>query len=391
MIYRVVWKRKTHEDFVKELNNKNNKIEVLGLYNIANDTIKVQCLKCTGIWEPLAASLLRGNSCPYCCPSPKKILIGLNDMWTTNKELAKLLLNPEDGYKYTQHSSRKVSWKCPDCKKIIKNISINTVSRYGLSCSKCGDGISFPNKIGFNLLEQLNTNFIPEYSPKWIKPKRYDFWFMFNSKEYILEMDGKLGHGNINLLSGQTAQETRDIDENKDILAKENNIEVIRIDCKESDLNYIKINLINSELNNIFDLSIINWDKLYKYACTNLVKVACDHWNSGIKNTREIREVIKLSHPTIVRYLKQGAELGWCDYDPKKEFKRNLEDNKIKSANATSKRVMCIETKEIFKSISEAAKNVINGSDSHISSCCKGKRKSCGRLEDGTLLHWEYI
>lgn len=47
----------------------------------------------------------------YCCPAPRKILIGFNDMWATNLDVAKLLANPEDGYKYTQYSNKKVNWK----------------------------------------------------------------------------------------------------------------------------------------------------------------------------------------------------------------------------------------------------------------------------------------
>jgi len=326
----------------------------------------------------MAFSLLTDRGCPYCCSSPKKILIGFNDMWTTNPELAKLLANPEDGYKYTQYSHKKVDWKCLDCENIIKNKNINDISTGMLSCSKCGDGISYPNKIGFNILEQLQAKFKPEYSPDWIKPKRYDFYFEFNNQEYILEMDGKLGHGNNNPLNGQISEESKEIDDYKEKLAKEHNIKVIRIDCLKSNLEYIKRNILNSKLATIFDLSNINWLKCHEYACSSLVKKVCSLWSDN-KNINDIVNIVNLHRDTVRKYLKQGAELGWCDYNANNEYIKIL------------KRVLCIETNIVYNSILEATRNIIDGSNWNISKCCKGKRDTCGILEDGTPLHWEHV
>lgn len=372
-------KKKTHEEFVKELKNINPNIEVIGKYIGSRENIKVKCLKCTGKWEPMASSLLTDRGCPYCCSSPKKILIGFNDIWTTNPELAKLLANPEDGYKYTQYSHKKVDLKCLDCGNIIKNKSINDISIGTLSCPNCGDGISYPEKIAFNLLKQLMLEFTYQYSPDWIKPKRYDFYFKIKYNEYILEIDGKLGHGNNNPLNGQVAKESKEIDDYKEKLAKEHNIEVIRIDCFKSDLEYIKKNILNSKLATIFNLSNIDWLKCHQYACSSLVKTVCDLWNNQFKSTKKIANKIKLHRDTVRKYLKQGAELGWCSYNSKEESMKNL------------KKVLCIETNIVYDSISEAIRNIINGSNSRISQCCKGKRDTCGILEDGTKLHWEFV
>jgi len=261
-------KKKTHEEFVKELKNINPNIEVIGKYVKYKDNIKVRCINCTGEWEPMAQNLLRNYGCPYC--ANQKILIGFNDMWTTNPELANNLANPEDGYKYFHGSNKKVNFKCPNCGTILKNKSITNVRTHGLSCNKCSDGISYPNKFAFNLLEQLKLNFEYEFSPDWIKPKRYDFYFKVNGKEYILEMDGGLGHGNKNNLNGKTAEETKNIDNYKDLKAKEYGIEVIRIDCLISDLEYIKNNILHSKLNNIFDLNNIDWLKCHEF-CMNIL------------------------------------------------------------------------------------------------------------------------
>jgi hypothetical protein len=234
------------------------------------------------------------------------------------------------------------------------------------SCPRCSDGISMPNKLGFNLLEQLNIVFKREYCPDWIKPKRYDFYFELNNKKYIIEMDGAF-HIKNNNMSGQTVKESKSVDDFKDKLARDHDIEVIRIDCEISDLKYIKNSILHSKLATMFDLSKIDWLKCQEYACSSLVKQTCDLWNSGIESTIKIGRILNLDKGTIIRYLKIGTELNMCNYKPKKAnyIGINNEDRK--------KPVMCLETHEIYNSISEATrKTKLN----NISACCRGVKKS---------------
>ena len=119
---------------------------------------------------------------------------GIKLYWGNNNGI-----NPFEIFCY---SKKKVWIKCQECGN-EKLIAFNNFINRGISCSKCGDGISFPNKICFNMLQQLNIDFISEYNPDWIKPKRYDFYFELNNEKYILEMDGGF-HTQDNTLSGQT-------------------------------------------------------------------------------------------------------------------------------------------------------------------------------------------
>jgi len=57
---------KTHNQFVNELREINDKIEVIGTYTRAVDRVCVECKKCGKIWSPKAYSLLQGKSCPHC-------------------------------------------------------------------------------------------------------------------------------------------------------------------------------------------------------------------------------------------------------------------------------------------------------------------------------------
>ena len=66
--------------------------------------------------------------------------------------------------------------------------------------------------------------------------------------------------------------------------------------------------------------------------------------------------------------------------------------DKFRGENSPVKRqVICITTGKIFNTIAEGAKFYNIKNFNHISSCCRGKRKSCGKLEDGTKLKWMYL
>ena len=57
---------KTHEQFIKDVNKKNNKVEVLGTYKGAHNYIEVKCKTCGNVWNAKAYSLLSGRACPKC-------------------------------------------------------------------------------------------------------------------------------------------------------------------------------------------------------------------------------------------------------------------------------------------------------------------------------------
>jgi hypothetical protein len=309
---------------------------------------KYKCNKCNcEDWIVEDSLLFKEIGCSIC--SGKKIIKGINDVATTNPELAKLFWNKEDTYKYTEHSGKKTDFKCPDCGEKIRNKSVDKINNNGLSCPRCSDGVSYPEKFMHQVLKELNIQFTYQYRPKWctyeLNNKKkfgiYDFYFELDGQKYIIEMDGGLGHGKKdNKMNGQTKEESKQIDDIKDKLANKHNIEVIRIDCNynHNRFEYIKNKIINSKLNDIFNLNMIDWLKCNEYACNSLIKKACELWNNNINNTKEIGKILKLTQTTIIRYLKQGNLIGWCNYDPKKEF--------IKSSRKRNKNGKLVE---IFK------------------------------------------
>ena len=65
-----------------------------------------------------------------------------------------------------------------------------------------------------------------------------------------------------------------------------------------------------------------------------------------------------------------------------------LEEYKLNISDPRSKKVMCITTGETFNSITDASDRY-KVAQSSISSCCKGVRKSAGKL-NGVKLQWKY-
>lgn len=296
--------------YIDKLKSINNNIKLIDKYVNERTKTKHKCMIDGYEWEVIPDTLLRGGGCPVC--SNKTVLKGVNDMWTTNPKLAKLLANSEDGYKYTRCSGKTVDWICPNCGSIIKNKQIRNVLFQGLSCKFCSDGISYPNKVLSNLFLQLDIALITEYSPNWIKPKRFDGFFVLNNKKYIVEMDGALGHGNkIHSKSKMTVEESKELDNYKDKMAEKHSIEVIRIDCQISDINYIKNNIICSKLNDLFNLSNIDWNKVHIDSLkTNVIEV-CKLWDLN-NSVTDIFNKLHISRTAIRSYIRKGEKCGLC-------------------------------------------------------------------------------
>ncbi|MGG3157150.1 hypothetical protein ABEP50_15940 [Priestia megaterium] len=332
--------------------------------------------------------LTERRGCPVCGGGVNnKIKIGYNDMWTTNPELAKMLANPEDGYKYKQYSSKKVDWKCLGCEKIIKNKLISNINKRGLSCPRCSDGIRYPEKFMYSTLSQLKVDFEFQRMFEWSNRRIYDFYIP--SQNLIIETHGSQhteGGQSFAGIGGRNVKEEIENDILKMGLAIKNNIKYIIIDCRESNMEYISDSITKSEMSNIFNLSNVNWIECDKGSHNSFVRKSCELWSSGIKNTTEIGKVMKIDKQTIIKYLKRGVKHNWCDYDPKEEMRKSAGEARKKNY----KKVICLTTGEVFESISEASR-YFKTSDSHISQACNGKRKSAGKHpKTNAKLRWMY-
>lgn len=301
---------------------KSGKLKILNQIKIYNDNIssrgyEYECLICGSKDKISEKSLIDKKGCIVC--SGHKILKGYNDLQTTHPEIAKMLKYPEVGYEISYGCMKKQIFFCPDC-GFEKSIRPTQFINHGFSCPKCGDKVPYSEKLMFNILQQLCVDFKPQlnkFNLKWCKKYKYDFYIpSFNC---IIETHG-LQHYNESSWGARTLKEEKENDKLKQELALKNGVEnYIVIDCRKSDLEFIKNNILNSNLSILLDFNQIDWLKCHEYACGSLVKVICDMWNKDIQNISEISRRMKLSRNTIMDHLKQGAKLGLCNYYVKKE------------------------------------------------------------------------
>jgi DNA-directed RNA polymerase subunit RPC12/RpoP len=368
-------KKRTHEDYLQDLKSKdiNNIIVVDKYINSATD-IKHQCLICEYEFNKSPNRVFNDKKynrhiCPYC--GNRVLIVGHTDLWTTIPNIAKLLLNPKDGYKYTKGSDVKLDWKCPDCNTIIRGKNIHNTISNGLSCPICNDGLSFGHKYVCALLEELGINYINEMSFNWSCDRRYDLYLIdLNS---IIEVHGCQHYKEIS--RGRSLEEEQENDQFKEHLANKNNIsKYIVIDCREDDYEWQTSSIINS-LSNIFDLSDIDFKMVYNNSLKSYVLKVCELWNSNFK-VSEISNILKISDVTVQRYLAKGTLADICNY-------RGVEEKNIK--------VVCLNTGEVFENLNLAGERY-NIDPNGISFVCAGKRnrKTAGKLEDGTKLTWQY-
>lgn len=373
--------RYNHETYVNSLSKINNNIKVLDKYINITTPILHQCLVCGHKWTVSPRSLLDGHNCPVCSGN----IIGdypdyKNSIWSKQdyRELFGNYITEEQMKSYMPNTNTKIDMRCPNCGR-HKLVAPQTISQYGFSCI-CSDGISYPNKFMFSLLEQIGVDFISEYCPKWSNGKRYDFYIQ--NINTIIECHGKQHYigwsGDKNNAISQ-----QENDNYKMQLAFNNGIvNYIIIDCRKSDINFIKSNILNSKLLKLThtDKDAINWLECDKFASNSIINLISEMWDSG-SSIKEIRAKTKLCDITISKYIKYGNKLGICniEYSTSEAHKRGALHG-INSPNSSS--VYCIELNKVYATQKQAR---IETGATHISACCLGKRNVSNEK------HWYYL
>lgn len=340
-------------------------------------------------YEISCANFNKGRRCSYC--NIRKKIHYKDSLAYKYPQIAKMIaikennLTFDDCYNIGCSSRKKFYFKCLECDMIsTKKHSLNEINNKGYySCGYCSDGISIPNKFMTNILNQLNIKFEPEYSPYYFRNSQH-VDFLLIDYNIIIEMDGNYGN------------HTKEYDYWRDFLnMKYGGYKTIRIKLFDNNkysndtLNYIKEQIIKSELSNIFDLNNISWEMIWEQCQNSLCIKTWELWNSDIHDIIKISEELKLSPGTVYKYLKYGAKLKKCNYTKEESLKVGHKKC-IGGNNVSSVKIICITTGKQFDAISDGARYYNIKHSGHISDCCKGKRNFCGKLEDGTPLKWMY-
>ena len=299
-------------------------------------------------------------------------------------DLVKLLDDSEDDFQYTPKSHKIAKWKCPCCNTQFKR-TVSTISTRGFNCPVCGTGISFPNRMMYQILRQLNVQFKREYEFDWAKGKYYDFYI--EEINAIIEMHGQQHYRHKNNASrwNKSLDEIIKNDSLKKDLAIKNGItNYIIIDARFSDYDYIYENIAKSDLSNYYCMSNINKNSiLNKMYSNDFVKEIITLWENG-ETIKGIAKKRGLFHTTVKKIIKNASDGGLTFYDSNIEIKKN--SKRIGLFN--EKRIVCLNDGIEHRSITSASK-YYNINTKPISDCIKGKTQYC-RSKNGERLVFEY-
>lgn len=320
---------KSSDKFMEEFAEKGNpNIEILGKYVNINHKILTRCKKNSNhVWDAWPEVLLRGVGCPFCNNkrvSPSKE----NSVGVVYPELLKCFKNKEDAYKYTPHSNVKVPMVCPICGREKSSlVMINDLVSNGFKCDFCSDKISRPNKFLHLLLFYLKEkglikDFNLEYNPSWGKKYLYDgFVITLNGEKFLIEMQGIQHYTNCENLYTKGIKKR---DEEKLLLAQENKMFVVYIDCSDTTFSNMKSKILDSEISQKIDLSKVNWELIEKQIEKNQIKELCNFYNNNPQLTfTDISKIKKIALSTVRKRLKIGNDLGWCNLNSDVESKIN--------------------------------------------------------------------
>lgn len=369
-----------------------------------------RCNQCGYEGEKSLSNLKKGVGCAVC--TGRIVQKGVNDISTLRPDLLKYFVNINDAYNHTVNSSKRVRCRCPICNK-EKDIIIANLSRNGFVCNYCSDGISYPEKFMTALLSQLNVNYERQFK---IDKYRYDFYLP--NYNVVIETHGEQHYTNT-FMNKELIKEKQN-DKTKRELANKKGLIYVEIDCRKSEITYIRNSILNNNFfASNFNLSIIDWDKCNIFALKNKLIEICEFWknNSNDYTVDEVSIKFKLAHNTVLKYLHIGNVIGLCHFDKKEENKkygerRNGQNNPnygkklseakkqellmyaIKNGNKKAKRVDQFSLNgdfiKTFESINSIRKQ-LNYNTYSITECCNHNRKTAYgyKWEWNITLRWD--
>ena len=362
------------DSFTYKIQQKyNGEYSVISDYINSRTPILVVHNTCGFQYNAVPNEIMRGRClCPVCTKNASNktddsIRIELRDKYGDKFELLDKFITINDCYNF----------KCKSCGRVSNLRLAHVLSNY-IQCPYCGDGISYPEKFMRSVLEQLDVDYIPEYSSKdcdWCGKYRYDFYLPIYN--WIIEV-----HGLQHYYGGWDLESVQESDRIKQQLALDNNINnYVVIDARKSEVDYIKNSIINSSLSN-FKLDIIDWNLCNISANKFYFSDIVDLWNNGYEAS-DIANKLDISLATVYRKL--------ADANKTNLLSRKYGGYSTARAKAmvlrNSKKVECIETGQIFNSAKEADIYYSPNNNNHenVGHCARGQQKTAYGL------HWKYI
>lgn len=329
-------RKKELQELLDQLKTDTPTIEYVDGYKKYRESCTFRCLKSGKLFQCEPRYLFLTKKC-FCedCRNDRAIVghkICDEKRRKTKQQIQKDINkhNPDivylEGYINNKH---KMKVKCINCGWEWWPSSSNIFKRH-IDCPCCGDGISYPNKYFRSLLLQLDLNELEfEYTTNFFRPYYYDCYFLKNGIKYLIEIDGDFHYkeSSFKSLNNNVIN-----DQIKNNLAEENGYHLIRIPTPAQNYNDLPMIIISSELSQIFDLNVVNWDRCQVDACKNITKLVWqDYMDNPSLGPKELAKKYYISSSCVNHYLIMGEHLGLFYYHRKMHpvFLINDQNNKI--------------------------------------------------------------
>lgn len=215
---------------------------------------------------------------------------------------------PEESVEFaktvTPTSPENIVVECDNCGN-KKEIMVRSIIRQGIACQKCSKSISYSESFFQAYLAVKNISHEPQIGYKDLGRRKYDFKIELNGDTFLVETHG-LQHyfeEDLTYYKVETIQESDNI---KRQYAKDNNINLIELDCRKSEFEFIQNSIAeNNILPNIEESDIPKMldlmEKNSKYDVKRIVK----EYKEGKTKTQLAKEE-NVGLQTMINLLKRN-------------------------------------------------------------------------------------
>lgn len=280
-------------------------------------------------------------ACGRCRYSP---LSGKRSIAQTDRWMIPFFPGGEDeARQYTRGQNKKLRFRCPYCgnvrEKAIAIATLHHTHSIGCACS-WSVGRSFPHRLIKSVLDYLGIHYIQEASRKelpWAQSFSYDFYLP--DFGVILEAHGKQHYEEGTGYFKNTLKKNKVNDAQKRKLALDHGIAAERyleINCKKSETEAIKADLLRSSLSQILkcDLAGLDWIELTKAAWKseklNILEMSVKNPEMSVRALAE--------HFGVSRDLVKEVQVNAGIYNSQKERKLGVKRQQVRYHHRTQAR-----------------------------------------------------
>lgn len=247
----------SHPDLIKEWDYERNNKRPDEYASMSKEKVWWICPRnqcgCHRYYSEISQRTRLNSGCPYCsgryaCDHNNLAIMfpKLTDEWDCLK-------NTNAPHNYLPFSHEKVWWKCNNqrCPNDSYHMPISKRTARNSGCPSCNKSIG--ENIIVTVLHLLNIDFSREWIHPYLPRKRYDFKFVLNGINHLIEYDGE-HHFKQNKLYHKDKDaflHRKEIDKIKTYVAYKTDYKIIRIDYRQRDqasiIQHINLALASNE------------------------------------------------------------------------------------------------------------------------------------------------